>query len=199
MRLPKTSYVLASRPKSSNQSCSGRVTRRCLMDRPAVRSHTDRRIFFAHHRVASPSFADSRPAGFGHVLRFLKARAASHSIVELHGVDSQLHFAAELKRLRDKRTASTTIYAVPEHLPWSENWVEEALDQIDSLRRRGRRDLNVRVLFMADPLHFWRLLAELQQLNHRGLAMDRATTMGGKLCSSVDGGRRVHSGKSASQ
>ncbi|MCY4373799.1 MAG: hypothetical protein OXC31_08450 [Spirochaetaceae bacterium] len=110
-----------------------------------------------------------KAAGFDNVLRFLKARAASESVVELHGIGSHTQFAAELKRLRSKRTASTTIYVIGENLPWSERWVEEAFDQVDSLRRRGRRDMNVRVLFMADPLHFWKLLSELERFNHNGL------------------------------
>ena len=110
-----------------------------------------------------------KAAGFDNVIRFLKARAATDSVVELAGIDSHLQFAAELKRLRDKRTVGTTIYAIPDSLPWSEKWVEEALEQADSLRRRGRRDMNVRVLFMADPLHFWKLLSELERFNHKGV------------------------------
>ena len=108
-------------------------------------------------------------SGFGDVLRFLKARASSDSLLELDGINDLREFEQRLHRLQANRGPGTTICAIPVSVPWSEKWVELALRRVDMLRRRGRRDKNMRVLFMADPPHLWELSAALEALNSRGL------------------------------
>ena len=110
-----------------------------------------------------------RASGFDNVLHFLEARAASDSVVRLEGISTHREFEDRLHKLQTNRIAGTTIYAIPSSVPWSEKWVELALERVDILRRRGSRDKTVRVLFMADPAHLWELLFALESLNTRGL------------------------------
>ncbi len=107
-----------------------------------------------------------KSSGYDHVLRFLSQREASDSYVELTESSDHLGFGKELDRHLDRRTEGTTIYAVPDKVPWSENWVGRALESVQRLRSEDRY---ARVLFMADPSHLFQLLSALEELIPRGL------------------------------
>ena len=107
-----------------------------------------------------------RSAGYDHVLRFLSQREASDSYVELAKSSDHLEFENELDGHLDRRTEGTTIYAVPHKVPWSEKWVQRALENVQRLRSEAKY---ARVLFMADPSHLFQLLSALDGLTPRGL------------------------------
>ncbi len=103
-----------------------------------------------------------RAAGYDKVVTFLRARSADGSVIDIDDVTDHRQFEGELRRLHSKRGDGTTIYVVTDTNPWSERWVEVALESVRSLRRG---DKNVRILFMADPLHLWRLLPTLERFD----------------------------------
>ena len=105
-------------------------------------------------------------AGYDDVLRFLSQREASDSYVELAKSSDYLEFENELDWHLDRRTEGTTIYAVPHKVPWSEKWVQGALENVQRLRSEAKY---ARVLFMADPSHLFQLLSALDGLTPRGL------------------------------
>ena len=105
-------------------------------------------------------------SGFDDVLPFLRARGTSDAIVELRDLIDYHKFESELKRLHPQRQAGTTIYVIPDTVPWSEMWVQVALDQVRTLRAKGRY---MQIMFMADPGHLWQLQSELKELNRAGL------------------------------
>ena len=105
-------------------------------------------------------------AGYDDVLRFLRQREASDSYVELAKSSDHLEFTKELDRHLDRRNEGTTIYAVPDNVPWSEKWVQLALETVGRLRSESRY---ARVLFMADPSHLFELLFALDGLTLEGL------------------------------
>ena len=105
-------------------------------------------------------------SGFDDVLPFLKARGANDSVIELRDLLDYRKFESELKRLHRQRPAGTTIYVVPDTVPWSEMWVQVALGQIRMLRAKGRY---MQIVFMADPGHLWQLHPELKELSRTGL------------------------------
>ena len=95
------------------------------------------------------------------MLPFLKARGTSDSVVELRDLLDYRQFGSELKRLHPQRPAGTTIYLVPDTAPWSEKWVQVALDQIRMLRAKGRY---MQIVFIAAPAHLWQVQSELRKL-----------------------------------
>ena len=103
-----------------------------------------------------------RAAGYDKVVAFLRARSANDSVIEIDDVTDQRQFDAELRRLHSRRGDGTTIYVITDRNPWSERWVDVALDSVRALRRG---DKNVRLLFMTDPLHLWRLLPTLERFD----------------------------------
>ena len=105
-------------------------------------------------------------AGFDDVVPFLTARGTNDSVIELRDLLDSLKFENELKRLHRQRPAGTTIYVVPDTVPWSEKWVRVALGQIGMLRAKGRY---IQIVFMADPKHLWQLHSELKELGRTGL------------------------------
>ena len=105
-------------------------------------------------------------SGFDDVLPFLKARGANDSVVELRDLIDYRQFENELRRLHRQRPAGTTVYVVPDSVPWSEKWVQVALGQIRMLRAKGRY---MQIAFMIDPAHLWQLQSELKELNRVGL------------------------------
>ena len=105
-------------------------------------------------------------SGFDDVLPFLRARGTSDAVIELRDLVDYHRFGSELKRLHRQRPTGTTIYVVPDTVPWSEMWVRVALDQIRMLRAKGRY---MQIVFMADPWHLWQLQAELKELGRAGL------------------------------
>ena len=105
-------------------------------------------------------------SGLDDVLPFLKARGTSDSVIELRDLLDYRQFESELKRLHPQRPAGTTIYLVPDTAPWSEKWVQVALDQIRMLRAKGRY---IQIVFIAAPGHLWQLQSELKNLYRAGL------------------------------
>ena len=101
-------------------------------------------------------------SGLDDVVPFLKSRNAKDQVVELVGVFDRNTFEKKLKRLDQDRQKGTTVYIVPNTEPWSEDWVNAALNRISKLRAKGRYS---HVLFLADGVHLWRLQTELEQLN----------------------------------
>ena len=85
-------------------------------------------------------------AGYDDVLRFL---SRSGFVVPLERSLTRREFGEELVSHYDRRSEGTTIYVVPSTVPWDKEWVEESLQRVRHLNLRGRRDKNVRVLFMA--------------------------------------------------
>ena len=107
-----------------------------------------------------------KASGYGDVLRFLKAREASDSVIDLNQSTGHREFEAELRRRHAQRPEGTTIYTVSDTVPWSEKWIQEALD---SIRKLHRKDKSVHVLFMADPVHLLRLLSVHDDLDRMGI------------------------------
>ena len=107
-----------------------------------------------------------RASGYGDVSRFLTGREASDSFVELTQSTGHREFEAELRRRHAQRPEGTTIYTVPDSVPWSEKWIQEALE---SIRKLQRKDKSVHVLFMADPVHLLQLLSSHDKLDRMGI------------------------------
>ena len=105
-------------------------------------------------------------SGFGDVLPFLKARGAKDSLVELGVLTNQQEFEKELHNRQIQRVEGTTICVVSDAVPWSEQWVRLALDQIGRLSAKGRY---MQIVFMTNTRHLWPLLSELEALNRMGL------------------------------
>ena len=105
-------------------------------------------------------------SGFGDVLPFLKARGAKDSVVELEVLTNQQDFEKELHIRQSQRVKGTTICVVSDSVPWSEQWVRLALDQIGRLSAKGRY---MQIVFMTNTRHLWPLLSELEELNRTGL------------------------------
>ncbi len=106
-----------------------------------------------------------RASGSDDVLLFLKARAADDSVVELKNLIDLPQFDKALERL-SQRPEGTTIYVVPDSVPWSERWVQVALGRVRKLRAKDRY---TQIVFMTDPKHLWQLLPELEKLDREGL------------------------------
>ena len=107
-----------------------------------------------------------KAADYDHVLRFLSKREAADSYIEINKPLDHVGFENEIIRHLERRIEGTTIYAVPDSVPWSERWVQVAMDGIQRLRSGGRY---ARVLFMTDPLHLFELLPALDALTDRGI------------------------------
>ena len=105
-------------------------------------------------------------SGFGDVLPFLKARGGNDSVVELGVLINQQEFEKELQHHYSQRSNGTTIYVVSDSVPWSEKWVQVALDRVGKLRAKGKY---VQVVFMTDPGYLWQMFSELKELNRTGL------------------------------
>lgn len=106
-----------------------------------------------------------KASGFDDVLPFLKVRAKD-SVVELGVLINQQEFEKELHHHYSQRSEGTTIYVVSDTVPWSEKWVQVALDRVGKLRAKGKY---VQVMFMMDPAHLWLMFSELDKLNREGL------------------------------
>ena len=105
-------------------------------------------------------------SGLGDVISFLRARGGDDSVIELNGLNELREFERELKPLYSKRPDGTTICVISCDVPWSEKWVEVALEQVDRLKAKGRY---LQIVFMIDPQHLWRLQPELKRLTQKGL------------------------------
>ena len=106
-----------------------------------------------------------KASGFDDVLPFLKVRAKD-SVVELGVLINQQEFEKKLQHHYSQRSEGTTIYVVSDSVPWSEKWVQVALERVGKLRAKGKY---VQVVFMTDPGHLWSLFSELEKLNREGL------------------------------
>ena len=105
-------------------------------------------------------------SGFDDVIPILKARGDNDSVIELNDLIDQREFEKELRRLHSKRRDGTTICVISHTVPWSEKWVQAALDQVVRLSAKGRY---LQIVFMADSRHLWTLQSELKKLNQAGL------------------------------
>ncbi len=65
----------------------------------------------------------------------------------------------------DGRSEGTTIYVVSSAVPWDKEWVGESLERVHNLNVRGRRDKNVRVLFMANATRLLNLYSAREGLD----------------------------------
>ena len=106
-----------------------------------------------------------KASGFDDFVPFLKVRGDA-SVVELGDLAHQQDFEKELHKHYSQRLEGTTIYVVSDSVPWSEKWVQVALDRVGKLRAKGKY---VQVVFMTDPNHLWQLFSELEELNRDGL------------------------------
>ena len=105
-------------------------------------------------------------AGFDNVISFLEARVGNDYVIQLKSINEQREFEKELKGLLSKRPDGTTICVIPHGVPWSEKWVQFALEQVVRLSAKGRY---LQIVFMTDPQHLWTLQSELKKLNSAGL------------------------------
>ena len=105
-------------------------------------------------------------SGLDDVVPFLKSRNSEDRVIELVGVFDRSSFEKKLKELGQERPKGTTVYIVPNTEPWSEEWVDTALNRMSKLRAKGRY---FHVLFLADGAHLWRLQTEFEQLHSHGL------------------------------
>lgn len=103
----------------------------------------------------------SAVSGYDSVLEFLQVREARGSCRVLGKLSDHDVFEGELIKQIDRRAKGTTIYVVPDKVPWDERWVRTALGRIQGLRSEGRF---ARVLFMADPERLFTLHGALAQL-----------------------------------
>lgn len=101
-------------------------------------------------------------SGFGDVIPFLKVRGIEDSVIELKDLIDRREFEDKLKELHPKRSSGTTFYVVSHNVPWSENWVQTAMDQVRRLSAKGRY---LQIVFMTDPQHLWSLQSDLKELN----------------------------------
>ena len=110
-------------------------------------------------------------SGYDDILRFL-SRDSAGFVVPLERSLTRREFGEELVSHYDRRSEGTTIYVVPSSVPWDKEWVEESLQRVRHLNLRGRRDKNVRVLFMANPARLLQIYSAhdggLDELSFRG-------------------------------
>ena len=104
-------------------------------------------------------------SGFDKVVPFLKVRGKA-TVVEIGDSNNQQDFEKKLHTHYSQRSTGTTIYVVSDSIPWSEKWVQGALDRVGKLRAK---DKHVQVVFMMDPRHLWQLYSELKELTRDGL------------------------------
>ena len=71
------------------------------------------------------------------VIPFLKTRREKDSVIELDDINDQREFEKELKRLHSKRPEGTAICVISHEVPWSEKWIQTALEQVDRSSARG--------------------------------------------------------------
>ena len=96
-------------------------------------------------------------SGLGDVVRCLRGRGASDTVVELGGLMNGRDFEAAIEQHERQRAASTTICVTPPNLPWSEEWVQTALRRVAKLTAKGKF---MQIVFMAEPGQLWQLLSE---------------------------------------
>ncbi len=98
-----------------------------------------------------------KASGLEDVVRYLKARGTSDTIV-LEDLMNVRDFEKAIEQQRERqRAASTTICVTPPDLPWSEEWVQTALRRVARLKAKGKF---MQIVFMADPGQLWQLLSE---------------------------------------
>ncbi|MDE0511472.1 MAG: hypothetical protein OXI88_06800 [Gammaproteobacteria bacterium] len=105
-------------------------------------------------------------SGLNDVIPFLQARGGGDSVIELNGLNEQREFVKALKDQCDNRPDGTKICVISDKVPWSEQWIQSAMNQVDKLTAKGRY---IQIVFMADPEHLWGLQPELKSLTHKGL------------------------------
>ena len=107
-----------------------------------------------------------RASGYDDLLRFVKAREASGSVIEVTKPASASELKEDLMSLFARRRVGTTIYVIRDSLSWSVDWINVALERVRALLRT---DKNVRVLFMADPLRLYNCRNDLDGLTRNGV------------------------------
>ena len=107
-----------------------------------------------------------RASGYDDLLRFVKAREASGSVIEVTKPASASELKEDLRSLFARRPVGTTIYVIRDSLSWSVDWINVALERVRALLRT---DKNVRVLFMADPLRLYNCRNDLDGLTRNGV------------------------------
>ena len=106
-------------------------------------------------------------SGFGTVVEFLKSHGQRRSFLDLGLLIDVQAFEKEFRKAwKNRNINGTTIYLVGSDVPWSEKWVEVALQLVQRLQAVDRY---AQIMFMAEPEHLWRLLPELQQLTQKGI------------------------------
>jgi hypothetical protein len=73
-------------------------------------------------------------------------------------ISSATDFSQSLKeRIRNRQKDGTTLVFVSSACPWNQNWVDEAIGQVDRLRAKNSF---VRVVFVADTQKTWQLISK---------------------------------------
>ena len=109
-----------------------------------------------------------KASGYEDVLQISDGRVRrAIPLIDLTAIDRTIASSKRNSGVTTKqRPEGTTIYTVPDSVPWSEKWIQEALE---SIRKLQRKDKSVHVLFMADPVHLLQLLSSHDKLDRMGI------------------------------
>lgn len=91
-------------------------------------------------------------AGLDDVERFLELACHDGRIITLDSATDRSSFLRELDGLLEDRPDGMILVVVPVQVPWSEDWILRALEQV---KRKASARKMTRVLFLADPEAAW--------------------------------------------
>jgi hypothetical protein len=111
-------------------------------------------------------------AGLDDVERFLLSQFGKEYSLYIEDASDKTMFARHLEGLDNREHGGTTLVLTSRRCPWSESWVEAALQKIERLKSKNKF---VRVVFIADPQRTWALMDQkahtLQLLKSKGLTI----------------------------
>ncbi len=94
-------------------------------------------------------------SGLNNLKPFLRAITTKEHFVYLDEVQDKNMFTKRLENLSKREKEGTTLVIVPESAPWSEFWIEEAIEKIGRLTSKMSF---VKIIFCADPKQTWNLI-----------------------------------------
>jgi hypothetical protein len=87
-------------------------------------------------------------ASIGDVEKFLREQIDPEFLVTIEETAERVRFGRTLEGIESRRGGGTTVYLVPESVPWTTEWVTDATRK---LARLHSKDKHARVVFVADP------------------------------------------------
>jgi len=100
-------------------------------------------------------------AGLHDLVPIMQARWGEQYLRVLGHQQDRVGFKKELSVIDQRAQGGTTFFVVQHECPWSSEWVLDAVRRVAKLRSADRF---ARIVFLADPEHFWVLLPDLVEI-----------------------------------